>query len=274
MRRLRSGPTTAPAPEPGPANSVRSPAAHYSTEPIPFRLRPIHGSSRSDIAVRLAISVCRIGYYGPNHPSGGTGERIHSPGSLCSPSWHSKKTNETFSIEKSLAFPRFGGDDRASPIAKTAFPMLPAVRILFEACLMRTILLALVACLLWGLATAARAAEPAGKKPSKETANVSAEDIDRLIVQLGDDNAAKRAAARNQLEAVGEPAIAALKKAAESSDDPVVRKAARLFLTTLVSASLGSAQGFTQASVSRFSNVGTGGCVVQQGRPAGAIVDD
>jgi len=93
---------------------------------------------------------------------------------------------------------------------------------------MRCILLALSAWLLTGLATASPD-EPPAKDPPK----ISAEDIDRLILQLGDDDLAKRAEAKKQLEAAGEPAVAGLKKAAESSDDPEVRKAAKMVLEKL-----------------------------------------
>ena len=68
---------------------------------------------------------------------------------------------------------------------------------------------------------------PAAKGQSKKEVSVSAADIDRLILQLGDDDAAKRTAARKQLEAIGGPALAILKKAAETADDPEVRKAAK-----------------------------------------------
>jgi uncharacterized protein (TIGR03067 family) len=47
--------------------------------------------------------------------------------------------------------------------------------------------------------------------------------ITRLIQQLGDDAYAKREAASRELEAIGEPALAALRKAAASSDDVEIR---------------------------------------------------
>ena len=47
--------------------------------------------------------------------------------------------------------------------------------------------------------------------------------IARLIGQLGDDVYAKREAASQELEAIGEPALAALRKAAAASDDVEIR---------------------------------------------------
>jgi WD40 repeat protein len=88
---------------------------------------------------------------------------------------------------------------------------------------------AVAAWLLSGTA-ALTADEPPAKEPTKDSVKVSAETIDRLILQLGDDDMATRAQAKKQLEAIGEPAVAALKKAAESSEDPEVRKAAKAML--------------------------------------------
>jgi hypothetical protein len=50
--------------------------------------------------------------------------------------------------------------------------------------------------------------------------------IDRLIKQLGDDDFAKREAASKELDAVGEPALAALRKAAASNADPEIQRRA------------------------------------------------
>ena len=69
--------------------------------------------------------------------------------------------------------------------------------------------------------------EPPGKDLPKEGKKVSADEIDRFIMQLGDDDFAKRLQARKELETIGEPALASLKKAVESSEDPEVRKAAK-----------------------------------------------
>ena len=91
---------------------------------------------------------------------------------------------------------------------------------------MRCIHLAIAGCLLIGFA----AASSADDAPAKDTFKVSAETIDRLILQLGDDDMAKRAQAKKDLEATGEPAVASLKKAAESAEDPEVRKAAKALL--------------------------------------------
>jgi len=110
---------------------------------------------------------------------------------------------------------------------------------------MRLVHLAVAGWLLSGLAAVCTADEPPGQAPSKEAPKVSAADLDRLILQLGDDNPAKRAAARKQLEAVGEPAAAALTKAAEASDDPEVRKAAKVVLDKLDAKARGVLNVFT-----------------------------
>ena len=50
--------------------------------------------------------------------------------------------------------------------------------------------------------------------------------VDVLIKQLGDDNFAKREAASKELEAIGKPALQALRKAASSSSDLEIRRRA------------------------------------------------
>lgn len=95
---------------------------------------------------------------------------------------------------------------------------------------MRYFHLALAGWLLSGLAAASPVEEPPGKEKPKHSPKVSAEEIDRLIILLGDDDAAKRAQAKKQLEAIGDPAVVGLKKAAEAAEDPEVRKASRLLL--------------------------------------------
>src|SRR2546421_9281748 len=95
---------------------------------------------------------------------------------------------------------------------------------------MRYFHVAVAGWLLTGLVAASPADEPPGKAQPQPGAKVTAEEIDRLILQLGDDDPAKRAQAKKQLEAIGEPAVASLKKAAEASDDPEVRKATKLML--------------------------------------------
>src|SRR5262249_26245961 len=52
-------------------------------------------------------------------------------------------------------------------------------------------------------------------------------EIERLIKQLGSDNFAEREAASKALEAIGEPALEALKKAATESVDAEVRRRAK-----------------------------------------------
>src|SRR5260370_22603994 len=53
--------------------------------------------------------------------------------------------------------------------------------------------------------------------------DADAKAIDKLIEQLGDDHMAKRQDAAKRLEAIGEPAVEALRKAAKSHADPDVR---------------------------------------------------
>ena len=65
----------------------------------------------------------------------------------------------------------------------------------------------------------------------KET---EAERIARLIKQLGDDAFANREGASKELEAIGEPALAALRKAARASADLEVRKRAQRALRAIV----------------------------------------
>jgi WD40 repeat protein len=94
---------------------------------------------------------------------------------------------------------------------------------------MRCLTFAIAACLLAGFAVAD---EPA-KEQTRSAPKISAEEIDRLILQLGDDDATKRIAAKAQLEAGGEPVVVALKKAAEAAEDPEVRKAVKALLEQL-----------------------------------------
>lgn len=95
---------------------------------------------------------------------------------------------------------------------------------------MRTIPLAVAACVLSGAAAGFPADEPPGKGQPGEPTKMTAAELDRLILQLGDDDPAKRVLAGKRLEALGEAAVAGLKKAADDSDDPEVRKAARALL--------------------------------------------
>jgi hypothetical protein len=66
--------------------------------------------------------------------------------------------------------------------------------------------------------------------PGKET---EPERIVRLIKQLGDEAFAKREAASKELEAIGEPAAAALRRAAASSDDVEIRRRAESVIAVL-----------------------------------------
>ena len=56
-----------------------------------------------------------------------------------------------------------------------------------------------------------------------------------LIKQLGDDAFARREAASKELEDIGEPALAALRKAATSSDDLEIRRRAERIIQTITS---------------------------------------
>jgi uncharacterized protein (TIGR03067 family) len=69
--------------------------------------------------------------------------------------------------------------------------------------------------------------------PGKEK---EAERIARLIKQLGDDAFAKREAVSKELEAIGAPALAALRKAAASSDDAEIRRRAERIGETIADA--------------------------------------
>src|SRR5262249_10206712 len=93
--------------------------------------------------------------------------------------------------------------------------------------LMRFFHFTLASVILSGLAMFSPADEQPGKDQTKESKKVSAEKVDRLVKQLGDDDFAKRTEAKKELEAIGEPAIAVLKKAAQSADDPEIRAAAK-----------------------------------------------
>ncbi len=98
---------------------------------------------------------------------------------------------------------------------------------------MRFVQLAVAGWVLLCPAVVLHADEPTGQDQPKAGAKVTAEEIDRLILQLGDDDTAKRAHAKKQLETIGEPAGAGLKKAVESADAPEVRKAAKAILEKL-----------------------------------------
>jgi hypothetical protein len=75
-----------------------------------------------------------------------------------------------------------------------------------------------LACLALGVAVAAWSVCPA--------AETEAERIDRLIQQLGSDSFAQREEAGKAREAIGTPALDALRKAASSSEDAAVRRRA------------------------------------------------
>jgi WD40 repeat protein len=92
---------------------------------------------------------------------------------------------------------------------------------------MRSFNLAVASLLLTGLPAFSPADKQSGKDQPKEVKKVSTEEINRLVNQLGDDDFTKRSEAKSKLEAIGEPAIPILKKAAESSEDAEIKAAAR-----------------------------------------------
>ena len=65
----------------------------------------------------------------------------------------------------------------------------------------------------------------------KETAN---DKIDRLIKQLGDSRFAKREAASKELGTLGEPALAALRKAAASGADAEIQRRAEQAVRAII----------------------------------------
>jgi WD40 repeat protein len=67
----------------------------------------------------------------------------------------------------------------------------------------------------------------AGSPSSPPTKKATPEEIHKLIEQLGSEKFAKRVEAQKLLEAIGEPAIGTLRKAAESSKDAEIRNTAR-----------------------------------------------
>jgi uncharacterized protein (TIGR03067 family) len=71
--------------------------------------------------------------------------------------------------------------------------------------------------------------------PVKET---EPERIARLIQQLGNDAFARREAASKELDAIGEPAVAALRKAASSSDDAEIRRRAEIIVRDVAARAL------------------------------------
>jgi uncharacterized protein (TIGR03067 family) len=65
-----------------------------------------------------------------------------------------------------------------------------------------------------------------GKKPAPDQ-------VSELIRQLGDDKFARREAASEALQAIGKPALEALHRASRSSDDPEIRRRAKLIIEAL-----------------------------------------
>ena len=78
-------------------------------------------------------------------------------------------------------------------------------------------------CVALALILTARAGNLKGDS-GKQAANAK---VDRLIKQLGNDDFAKREAASKELNALGEPALAALRKATASDTDPEIQRRAQ-----------------------------------------------
>ena len=95
---------------------------------------------------------------------------------------------------------------------------------------MRVLTSVFACCLVLGWSAFALADEPASKDVSSK--KVSADEIRRLVDQLGHEEFAKRVAARKQLEAIGERALPLLRKAMDSAGDPEIRSAARAIIET------------------------------------------
>ena len=74
---------------------------------------------------------------------------------------------------------------------------------------------------------------PGGAASHADRGKEEAERIASLIRQLGDDEFKKREAASKELDAIGEPALGALRKAAASSEDPEVRRRANRVLAVV-----------------------------------------
>jgi RNA polymerase sigma factor (sigma-70 family) len=87
--------------------------------------------------------------------------------------------------------------------------------------------LALGLCGLGGVAAGLGREDQPAPVPKQETQTPDPQRVAALIRQLGDDAFAKREAASKELEAIGVPALAALKKA-RASDDPEIRRRATL----------------------------------------------
>jgi WD40 repeat protein len=92
---------------------------------------------------------------------------------------------------------------------------------------------ALALLLLSGLPAFSPADGQPSKDQPKEGTKASSEEINRLVKQLGDDDFAKRVQAKKQLEAIGEPAIGILKKAADNSDDAEIRRAVKAVIEAI-----------------------------------------
>src|SRR3954454_16281516 len=69
-------------------------------------------------------------------------------------------------------------------------------------------------------------------------------EIRRLVTQLGSDQFAEREAAGRRLEAIGEPALGALRRAAGNDPDPEIRRRARGLVAAVERRSAGEVRRF------------------------------
>ena len=86
---------------------------------------------------------------------------------------------------------------------------------------------------LWCVAVGLTFAASAWKGRAQPDGGTKPERIAGLIRQLGHDEYAKREEASQALDAIGDPALGALRKAANSDDDPEIRHRAKQIINTV-----------------------------------------
>jgi hypothetical protein len=86
---------------------------------------------------------------------------------------------------------------------------------------------------LWSTAVALALTAGLAPRPGDADGGADAARVSRLVRQLGDNEFRKREEASKELEAIGEPALGALRKA-ESDDNPEVRRRAGRLVQTIV----------------------------------------
>jgi hypothetical protein len=88
-------------------------------------------------------------------------------------------------------------------------------------------------CALLGVALGLAVAAGGGVTPAEPDRDATAERVNRLIQQLGHPEFAKREAASKELDAIGEPAFDALRKAATSDRDAEIRRRADVIVQAI-----------------------------------------